>query len=107
MPAERWACGTTMRTNSSRRPPKRAPYPAALSPQLALHFPLRELDTRTQVQLLQQLVFMDIVGFNHAKQRQLGIGLARMAANGMGPSRRKCAHVVLHRVVAQAVRWGG
>jgi integrase len=31
---------------------------------------------------------------------------ARMAADGLGPSRCKCTHVVLHRVVAQAVRWG-
>lgn len=31
---------------------------------------------------------------------------ARMAAGGLGPSRVRCAHVVLHRAVAQAVRWG-
>jgi len=31
---------------------------------------------------------------------------ARMAAQGLGPSRVRCAHVVLHRAVAQAVRWG-
>ncbi len=31
---------------------------------------------------------------------------ARMAAAGSGPSRVRCAHVVLHRTVAQAVRWG-
>jgi len=31
---------------------------------------------------------------------------ARMAATGGGPSRVRCAHVVLHRAVAQAVRWG-
>ncbi|MCU0270157.1 MAG: tyrosine-type recombinase/integrase [Acidimicrobiales bacterium] len=31
---------------------------------------------------------------------------ARMAADGLGPSRRRRAHVVLHRVLAQAVRWG-
>jgi integrase len=31
---------------------------------------------------------------------------ARMAATGIGPSRVRCAHVVLHRAVAQAVRWG-
>jgi integrase len=31
---------------------------------------------------------------------------ARMAAAGSGPSRVRCAHVVLHRAVAQAVRWG-
>ena len=31
---------------------------------------------------------------------------ARMAAAGLGPSRVRCAHVVLHRAVAQAVRWG-
>jgi integrase len=30
----------------------------------------------------------------------------RMAAEGLGPSRVRCAHVVLHRTVAQAVRWG-
>lgn len=30
----------------------------------------------------------------------------RMAAAGIGPSRVRCAHVVLHRAVAQAVRWG-
>lgn len=30
----------------------------------------------------------------------------RMAAAGLGPSRVRCAHVVLHRAVAQAVRWG-
>jgi len=29
-----------------------------------------------------------------------------MAAAGLGPSRVRCAHVVLHRAVAQAVRWG-
>jgi integrase len=32
---------------------------------------------------------------------------ARMAAAGLGPSRVRCAHVVLHRAVAQAVRWVG
>ena len=31
---------------------------------------------------------------------------ARMAADGLGPSRVRCAHVVLHRALAQAVRWG-
>lgn len=31
---------------------------------------------------------------------------ARMAADGAGPLRCKCAHVVLHRVMVQAVRWG-
>jgi len=31
---------------------------------------------------------------------------ARMAVAGLGPSRIRCAHVVLHRAVAQAVRWG-
>jgi integrase len=31
---------------------------------------------------------------------------ARMAVAGLGPSRVRCAHVVLHRAVAQAVRWG-
>jgi integrase len=31
---------------------------------------------------------------------------ARMTATGIGPSRVRCAHVVLHRAVAQAVRWG-
>lgn len=31
---------------------------------------------------------------------------ATMAASGIGPSRVRCAHVVLHRAVAQAVRWG-
>ncbi|MEX1008548.1 MAG: site-specific integrase [Acidimicrobiia bacterium] len=31
---------------------------------------------------------------------------ARMAATGIGPSRVRCAHVVLHRAFAQAVRWG-
>jgi integrase len=31
---------------------------------------------------------------------------ARMRASGLGQSRVRCAHVVLHRVVAQAVRWG-
>jgi integrase len=31
---------------------------------------------------------------------------ARMAAEGLGPSRVRCAHVVLHRAMAQAVRWG-
>jgi integrase len=31
---------------------------------------------------------------------------ATMAASGSGPSRVRCAHVVLHRAVAQAVRWG-
>ena len=31
---------------------------------------------------------------------------AKMAAKGLGPSRVRCAHVVLHRAVAQAVRWG-
>jgi integrase len=31
---------------------------------------------------------------------------ARLAADGLGPSRVRCAHVVLHRAVAQAVRWG-
>lgn len=30
----------------------------------------------------------------------------RMARQGAGPSRVRCAHVVLHRAVAQAVRWG-
>jgi integrase len=30
----------------------------------------------------------------------------RMAQQGAGPSRVRCAHVVLHRAVAQAVRWG-
>lgn len=30
----------------------------------------------------------------------------RMALRGLGPSRVRCAHVVLHRAVAQAVRWG-
>jgi integrase len=30
----------------------------------------------------------------------------RMRAAGLGPSRVPCAHVVLHRAVAQAVRWG-
>ena len=30
----------------------------------------------------------------------------RMAAEGLGASRVRCAHVVLHRAVAQAVRWG-
>jgi integrase len=30
----------------------------------------------------------------------------RMAAAGLGPSRVRCAHVVLHRAVAQVVRWG-
>ena len=30
----------------------------------------------------------------------------RMASRGIGPSRVRCAHVVLHRAVAQAVRWG-
>jgi integrase len=29
-----------------------------------------------------------------------------MASSGSGPSRVRCAHVVLHRAVAQAVRWG-
>lgn len=31
---------------------------------------------------------------------------ARMTARGLGPSRVRCAHVVLHRAIAQAVRWG-
>ena len=31
---------------------------------------------------------------------------ARMRATGLGQSRVRCAHVVLHRAVAQAVRWG-
>jgi integrase len=31
---------------------------------------------------------------------------ARMAAAGSGPSRVRCAQLVLHRAVAQAVRWG-
>jgi len=31
---------------------------------------------------------------------------ARMAVAGLGPSRIRCAHLVLHRAVAQAVRWG-
>lgn len=31
---------------------------------------------------------------------------ARMAHQGTGASRVRCAHVVLHRAVAQAVRWG-
>ncbi len=31
---------------------------------------------------------------------------AKMTAMGLGPSRVRCAHVVLHRAVAQAVRWG-
>ncbi|MHB8330502.1 MAG: tyrosine-type recombinase/integrase [Acidimicrobiales bacterium] len=31
---------------------------------------------------------------------------ARMAAAGLGPSRVRCAHVVLHCAFAQAVRWG-
>jgi integrase len=31
---------------------------------------------------------------------------ARMKAAGLGQSRVRCAHVVLHRAVAQAVRWG-
>jgi integrase len=31
---------------------------------------------------------------------------ATMTAAGIGPSRVLCAHVVLHRAVAQAVRWG-
>lgn len=30
----------------------------------------------------------------------------KMAAAGLGPSRVRCAHVVLHRAFAQAVRWG-
>lgn len=30
----------------------------------------------------------------------------KMTAHGLGPSRVRCAHVVLHRAVAQAVRWG-
>jgi len=30
---------------------------------------------------------------------------ARMGADGLGPSRRRCTRVVLHRVIAQAVRW--
>ena len=30
----------------------------------------------------------------------------RMASQGLGPSRVRCAHVVLHRAAAQAVRWG-
>jgi integrase len=29
-----------------------------------------------------------------------------LKADGLGPSRVRCAHVVLHRAVAQAVRWG-
>jgi integrase len=29
-----------------------------------------------------------------------------LKAEGLGPSRIRCAHVVLHRAVAQAVRWG-
>lgn len=29
-----------------------------------------------------------------------------MRATGLGPSRVRCAHVVLHRAVAQTVRWG-
>ena len=29
-----------------------------------------------------------------------------MKADGLGPSRVRCAHVVLHRAFAQAVRWG-
>ena len=29
-----------------------------------------------------------------------------LRAAGLGPSRVRCAHVVLHRAVAQAVRWG-
>jgi integrase len=31
---------------------------------------------------------------------------AAMLAKGVGPSRVSCTHVVLHRAVAQAVRWG-
>lgn len=31
---------------------------------------------------------------------------ARLAADGLGPSRVRCTHVVLHRALAQAVRWG-
>jgi hypothetical protein len=31
---------------------------------------------------------------------------SRMAAAGLGPWRVRCAHVVLHRAFAQAVRWG-
>lgn len=38
--------------------------------------------------------------------RHCGRLYARMAAAGLGPSRVRCAHVVLHRAVAQAVRWG-
>jgi integrase len=31
---------------------------------------------------------------------------SRLRETGLGPSRVRCAHVVLHRAVAQAVRWG-
>jgi hypothetical protein len=31
---------------------------------------------------------------------------ARLSAAGLGASRVRCAHVVLHRAPAQAVRWG-
>jgi integrase len=31
---------------------------------------------------------------------------ATLKAQGLGPSRVRCTHVVLHRAVAQAVRWG-
>jgi integrase len=31
---------------------------------------------------------------------------ARLASDGLGPSRVRCVHVVLHRALAQAVRWG-
>jgi integrase len=58
--------------------------------------------------LLDRHVIDDIgtIPLNRLRARDCDEFYARLRAIGLGPSRVRCAHVVLHRAVAQAVRWG-
>jgi integrase len=58
--------------------------------------------------LLDRHVIEDIgtIPLSRLRARDCDEFYSRLRDIGLGPSRVRCAHVVLHRAVAQAVRWG-
>jgi integrase len=58
--------------------------------------------------LLDRHVIDDIgtIPLSRLRARDCDEFYSRLRDLGLGPSRVRCAHVVLHRAVAQAVRWG-
>jgi integrase len=65
--------------------------------------------TRADWQSLLDRHVIDAIGtipLSRLRARDCDEFYARLRESGLGPSRVRCAHVVLHRAVAQAVRWG-